>query len=62
MEQAAFDDHEERVRNPGDCLQQLVLQDELARKEPTDPQQTGPQRRLVLIETELCDFIMDVFE
>ena len=53
-EQAAFDDHEDRVGNFGDCLQ-LVLQDEPARKEPTDPQQNGLHRRSALIETELLD-------
>ena len=39
MEQAAFDDHKDRVGNLGDRLQQLVLQDKPVRKEPTDPQQ-----------------------
>ena len=46
---------EDRVGSLEDRLQQLVLQDEPAQKEPTDPQQRGLYRRLTLIETELCD-------
>ena len=55
MEQAVFDEHEDRVGSLGDCLQQLVLQGEPARREPTHPQRRGLQRRLTLIEPELCD-------
>ena len=33
----------------------MVLQDEPARKEQTDPQQKGVHRHLVLTETEVCD-------
>ena len=54
MEQAAFDEHEDRVGNLGDRLQRLVLQDEPVRREPRDSQQKGLHRHLVLIETEVC--------
>ena len=37
MEQAIFDDHEDRIGKPGDRLQQLVLQNEPTQKEPIDP-------------------------
>ena len=53
MEQAAFDDHEDRVGNLGNRLQ-LVLQDEPTRKEPRDPQQKGVLRHLALIQTKMC--------
>ena len=43
------------LENLGDCLQQLVLQDEPVQKEPTDPQQKGLHRHLALIETDLHD-------
>ena len=55
LEQAAFDEHEDRVGNLGDRLQQLVLQDKPVGKKPTDPQQKGLHRHLALTETELCD-------
>ena len=37
IKQAAFNDDEDRIGNLGDRLQQLILQDEPARKEPSDP-------------------------
>ena len=55
MEQAGFAEHKYRVGSLGDHLQQLVLQDEPVRREPTDSQQRGQHKRLMLIETELRD-------
>ena len=54
MEQAAFDDHEDRVGNLADQLQ-LVMQNGTARKEMRDPQQKGLHRQLVFVETEMHD-------
>ena len=48
-EQAAMDEHEDRVRNLGDRLLQLVLQEEPGQKELTDPQPRGLHRCLALI-------------
>ena len=55
LEQAVFNDHEDRVGNLGDHIKQLVLQDEPSRKQLTDPQQRGLHSHLALIETELRD-------
>ena len=37
MEQANFDEHEDRIGKLGDCLQQLIPQDESAKEELTAP-------------------------
>ena len=55
MEQAIFDECKDRIGEFGDCLQQLVLQDEPTQKEPTDLLQKGLHGCLTFIETELRD-------
>ena len=55
MEETALHDHKDWVGNLLDRVQQLVVLDEPAQKEPADPQQRGLPSHLALIETELCD-------
>ena len=55
MEQAVLDEHEDRVGDLDDRLQQLVRQDQPTQREPTDLLQKGLHGRLTFIETELRD-------
>ena len=48
LEQANFDEHEERIGKFGDHLQTLILQDKPAPKEPADPVQKGLHGRLTI--------------